>query len=67
MSEGTPAPGGVQVTTTLSGGSVTISYRTPVANSTTPSNTYGVTSVGWSLSAAQVLATGTLNWQAVGV
>lgn len=23
--------------------------------------------VGWSLSAAQVLATGTLNWQALGI
>lgn len=46
--------------------SATIYRRTPITNSTTPSNTFNVGSFTWSLSSAQVLATGSLNWLAVG-
>jgi hypothetical protein len=40
--------------------------RTAVANSTTPTNTGSFVSYTVTLSSAQVLATGTLNWMAVG-
>ena len=42
-------------------------YRRKVAvNSTTPVNNFALVSWGYSLTAAQVLATGSLNWQATG-
>lgn len=47
-------------------GSATIKRRVPVANSSTPVNTRTLTSYDYSLTSAQVLATGTLNWIAIG-
>ncbi len=44
----------------------TVFRRTLVANSTTPTNNSYIGGVGYSLAAAQVLATGTLNYLAVG-
>lgn len=46
--------------------SVTIYRRTPIANSTTAVNTFAFDNYNYSLSAAQVLATGMLNWTATG-
>lgn len=40
--------------------------RTPVTNTTTPSNTFILNSYTYALSSAQVLATGSMNWLAVG-
>jgi hypothetical protein len=40
--------------------------RQPLANSTTPSNTFRLDSYNYTLTSAQVLATGSLNWVAVG-
>ena len=40
--------------------------RTPVTNTTTPSNTFILNSYTYDLSSAQVLATGSMNWMAVG-
>lgn len=40
--------------------------RTPQANSTIAVNTFAFDNYGYSLSAAQVLASGTLNWLAIG-
>jgi len=44
----------------------TVKLRKPQANSTTPSNTYTFGSYGYTLSTATTLATGTLNWIAIG-
>lgn len=41
--------------------------RNPIANSTTPANTFILDSHSYSLSSAQVLASGSLNWLAVGM
>lgn len=46
--------------------SSTVYRRTPQANSTTASNTYTLSSYTYNLTSAQVLATGALNWLAVG-
>ena len=54
------------VSTTLSGGSAVIKRRTPVPNSTTPVNNTFINSYNFTLTAAQVLASGTLNWMAMG-
>lgn len=43
-----------------------ISRRQPVANSTTPQDQYRFDSYNYTLTSAQVLATGSLNWVAVG-
>jgi hypothetical protein len=54
---------------TISGertGTITAYRRTVQANSTTPSNTYEVTSYTYDLTSATILASGTLNWIAVG-
>jgi hypothetical protein len=40
--------------------------RQLIVNSTTPANTYGLTSFNWELSGSQALAVGSLNWIAVG-
>jgi hypothetical protein len=47
-------------------GSATIYSRKPQVNSTTPVNNFSFTNYNFSLSSAQVLATGTLNWIALG-
>jgi hypothetical protein len=44
----------------------TVKLRTPSSNSTTPSNNFTFGSYGYSLSTATVLATGSLNWIAIG-
>lgn len=44
----------------------TFSLRKPQTNSTTAANTFQFNSYGYALSSATVLATGTLNWIAVG-
>lgn len=46
--------------------SAKIYRRTPVANSTTPANVYTLSSYTYNLTAAEVLATGSLNWIAIG-
>lgn len=51
---------------TLNSASATIYRRTIIPNTTTPVNNSYITSYGYSLSTAQILATGTLNWMAVG-
>lgn len=51
---------------TLLDAELTVTRRRPVANSTTPSNTMVFNSYSYNLSTAQVLATGTLNWMALG-
>jgi hypothetical protein len=43
-----------------------ITIRRPTPNSTTPANTFKFVDYTVSLAAAQVLATGTLNWMAIG-
>jgi hypothetical protein len=43
-----------------------ITIRRPVPNSTTPANTFKFVDYTVALATAQVLATGTLNWMAIG-
>lgn len=50
----------------ITGASALVKRRTIIPNSTTPSNTFNVNSYGFNLTSAQVLASGTLNWLAVG-
>ena len=59
---GTPS----SYTHTTTGITAEIISRRPAPNSTTPSNTMVFNSYSYSLSTAQVLATGTLNWMALG-
>lgn len=56
----------VGVELTLSAISAVIKRRTPIANSTTPENTFTLASYTYALTTAQVLATGSINWMAVG-
>lgn len=56
----------VSVKLNLTSISATIYRRTPVANSTTPANTFALDSYTYALTTAQVLATGSINWMAVG-
>jgi hypothetical protein len=51
----------------IQSGSAYVTHSTPIPNSTTPSNTYILSSYTYDLTSAQVLATGTLNWLAIGV
>lgn len=46
--------------------SATIYRRKPAPNSTTPSNNYRINSYNFALTSAQVLATGSLNYTAIG-
>lgn len=55
-----------QLSINFTNASATIYRRTPQANSTTASNNYTLGSYTYNLSAAQVLATGSLNWLAIG-
>jgi len=55
------------LTVTLSNLQATVYHRTPVSNSTTPANTFILNSHSYTLTAAQVLAVGSLNWLAVGM
>jgi len=50
----------------LKNATATIYSRRPTPNTTTPSNTYKLDSYNFNLSSAQVLASGTLNWMAIG-
>lgn len=50
----------------VNNGQVTVYRQKPVANSTTPVNNSLINSYNFNLASAQVLATGTLNWLAVG-
>lgn len=56
----------VQVKQFISAMSAVVKHRTVVTNSTTPANTFKVQSFNYSLTSAQVLASGSLNWLAVG-
>lgn len=47
--------------------SITIKRRRALTNSTTPVNSCYINYYGWTLTSAQVLATGNLNWLAIGV
>lgn len=51
---------------TLTGMSAVIKRRTVATNTTTPSNTFALNSYTYALTTAQVLATGSVNWMAVG-
>lgn len=53
-------------TLTLHSVSGTYSRRRPLTNSTTAANTFTLGSYGYQLNSAQVLASGTLNWVAIG-
>lgn len=55
-----------QVTVTLQDQSAVVKRRTPQANTTTPVNYTLINNYGFQLTSAQVLATGSLNWIAVG-
>jgi hypothetical protein len=46
--------------------SASIQRRKPSVNSTTPNNTFSFGSYTYALTNAQVLATGSLNWLAIG-
>lgn len=50
----------------LRSATMTVQRRQPIANSTTANNSFQFNSYGYSLTSAQVLATGTLNWVAIG-
>jgi hypothetical protein len=50
----------------LKGGSATIQSKKLQTNSTTPSNDYAFQSYTYTLSSAQILASGVLNWIAIG-
>lgn len=50
----------------VNNGQVTVYRQKPVANTTTPVNNSLINSYNFNLASAQVLATGTLNWLAVG-
>jgi hypothetical protein len=56
---------GASLVSRLKSGSVVIKRRVPVVNTTTPTNNSYINNFGFTLSTAQVLATGTLNWMAV--
>lgn len=58
--------GGENMYAQLSNGSATINSRQAKPNSTTAANTFSLNSYTYELSSAQVLATGTLNWVAIG-
>jgi hypothetical protein len=60
------ALGGASMYAQLSNGSATIKSRQAVPNSTTASNTFSLNSYSYELTSAQVLATGSLNWVAIG-
>ena len=53
-------------TAVLSSGKAVVKSRRPVANSTTASNTFSLQSYIYELSTAQVLASGSVNWIAIG-
>lgn len=57
---------GASASATMLDLSGTVTRRRPVANSTTASNTFQLNSYAFSLSSSQVLATGSLNWIAMG-
>jgi hypothetical protein len=50
----------------LKNGSATIRSRKVPTNSTTASNSYNYLSFDYTLSSAQIIASGVLNWLAVG-
>jgi hypothetical protein len=50
----------------VTGGTAYVYYSTLNVSSTTPANTYNLTSFNWELSGSQALAVGSLNWIAVG-
>ena len=58
--------GGENMYAQLSNGSATIKSRQAKPNSTTAANTFSLNSYTYELPSAQVLATGTLNWVAIG-
>jgi hypothetical protein len=58
--------GGAQSDLTISNGTATIYIRRPAPNSTTAANVYTLVSYAYSLTSAQILATGSLNWVAIG-
>ena len=63
----TAASGGTStVSVTIRNAYAVIKRRTPVGGSTTPSNSFTVSSYTYALTAAQQLAAGTLNWLAMG-
>lgn len=63
----TAASGGTStVSVTIRNAYAVIRRRTPVGGSTTPSNSFTVSSYTYALTAAQQLAAGTLNWLAMG-
>ncbi len=51
---------------TVSAATLTLNARKAIANSTTANNKYSFQSYSYALASAQILATGTLNWVAVG-
>ena len=57
---------GAHVTMTMHSVTGTVTRRRPAPSSTTPSNTFSLNSYSYELTSAQVLATGTLNWVAIG-
>lgn len=57
---------GAYVTMTMHSVTGTVTRRRPAPSSTTPSNTFSLNSYSYELTSAQVLATGTLNWVAIG-
>ena len=59
-------PGGGQAAVRIKNGTATISIRQLVTNSATPSNSSTFQGYSYSLTSAQVLASGTLNWMAIG-
>jgi len=56
----------VSSSTTISGMQAVVKTRKAQVNSTTASNTFTFNSYTFALTSAQVLATGTLNWIAIG-
>jgi hypothetical protein len=58
--------GGENMYAQLSGGTATIQSRKARANSTTANNSFSFNYYDFDLTAAQVLATGSLNWLAIG-
>lgn len=61
-----PSSDGGSVVVVFKAGSAVVKRRTPATNSTTPSNNFLLSSYTYSLTSALILASGTLNWQAIG-
>lgn len=57
---------GAYVTMTMHSVTGTVTRRRPAPSSTTPANSFSLNSYSYELTSAQVLATGTLNWVAIG-